>query len=188
MKKRKEHWKEIEGYDGEYLISDLGRVKSLKREEEHILSPGITSKNHLGVGLCKDGIRRRHRVHRLVAEAFKPNPNILPIVRHLNDDPTDNRVENLEWGTQRDNVHDSINSGKHVFNRRPMDEEVMKLGNAAHRTPVKAVNSVTGEERLYGSQKEASEDLGICRPTLNQMIRGTRNIHNADGWTIEYAR
>lgn len=185
MSEENEEWRPIKDQPG-YYVSNLGRVKSTKRTEEVILSPGVTSKNHLGVGLSQNGVQTRHRVHRLVAEAFIDNPNNLPVVRHLNDDPYDNRVVNLKWGTQKDNVYDSIRSGTHVFKRREMDEEIMRLAHEAHKTPVKATNIVTGEVRFYDSQKEASNDLGIDRASINHMVKKSRQINERKEWALEY--
>lgn len=116
-----EIWKDIEGYEGLYQVSNLGRVKSLKRvvhqnQKGGQLTPMIYKGRILKInyhttieyGFCqlsKDNIQETKLIHRLVAEAFIPNPNNYPCVNHRNEDKTDNRVENLEWCTQRYNVN-----------------------------------------------------------------------------------
>ena len=95
--KNNEIWKDIEGYEGHYQVSDKGRVKSVKFGKERILKPVITTKKYLQVHLCKNNIRKDYHIHRLVAQAYIPNPNNLPHINHKNEDRTDNRVENLEW-------------------------------------------------------------------------------------------
>lgn len=101
-----EEWRDVVGYEGSYMVSNLGRVKSLDRT----ISFGKSKKNIKGtilslclccgyyqISLNKNGVRTKTRVHRIVAEAFIPNPNNYPIINHINEIKTDNRVENLEW-------------------------------------------------------------------------------------------
>lgn len=99
-----EVWKPIEGYE-DYLVSNLGRVKSLKFGKEKILSPGHNGWGYLDVGLCKNGQKKHQLVHRLVALAFIPNPKNLPEVNHKNEDKTNNRADNLEWVSSKENIN-----------------------------------------------------------------------------------
>lgn len=107
-----ERWKDIEGYGGVYQISSAGRVRSRDRRVYTYMKPGRYMKQnkstcgYLYVSLAKaDGTRSKHSyVHRLVAEAFIPNPDGLTQVNHKNSDKTDNRVENLEWVTPQENI------------------------------------------------------------------------------------
>ena len=89
-----EIWRDIPGFE-RYQVSSLGRVKSL-RKTVTIMSPSKSSR-YCQVTLYKNGKRHYRKVHRLVAEAFIPNPDNLPCVNHKNEDKTDNRVDNLEW-------------------------------------------------------------------------------------------
>lgn len=98
-----EIWKDIEGYDGDYQVSSLGRVKSLKNGKERILKPYKLNTGYLSINLCKNGKKKASRINRLVAEAFLPNPENLPEVDHLNDNRTDNRAENLQWISRVEN-------------------------------------------------------------------------------------
>ncbi len=110
-------WKPIEGYDGKYMVSNLGEVKAMWRSnqygityKEHILSSYLNA-NYYRVGLSNDGKRRNEYVHRLVAQAFLPNPDNLPQVNHKDENTTNNFVfinpdgtvdhekSNLEWCT-----------------------------------------------------------------------------------------
>ena len=95
--KNNEIWKDIEGYEGKYQVSNLGRVKSIRYGKEKILSPSISNQGYIQVNLCKNGKQKWCLIHRLVALAFIPNPNNLPQINHRDEDKTNNKVENLEW-------------------------------------------------------------------------------------------
>lgn len=104
-----EIWKPIPGFDN-YEVSNLGRVKSLfdgrhKIFREKILKPTPDRKGYLFVFLCKEGKKKRFRVHRLVASAFLENPKNLEQVNHKDECKTNNRVENLEWCDARYNTN-----------------------------------------------------------------------------------
>jgi len=115
MKLNNEIWKDIEGYEGLYQVSNYGRIKSLAREieyvarnqyteyirkqkvEERIMKTGFDKDGYVQVGLSLNGKVKTKRVHFLVAKAFIPNPNNYNCLNHINEVKTDNRVENLEW-------------------------------------------------------------------------------------------
>lgn len=118
-----ETWKDIEGYEGIYQISNLGRVKSVDRDiydsngikrshrYEKLKHISLDGCGYSIVSLSKDGKVKKKRVHRLVAEAFIPNPNNLPEVNHIDTIRTNSRVDNLEWCTRRENIDHSIRLG-----------------------------------------------------------------------------
>lgn len=94
-----EEWRDIEGYEGLYQVSNEGRVKSLnynKTKKEKILKP-TSNRGYLMVNLHNEGRKKYCQIHRLVANAFIENPNNLPQVNHKDEDKTNNHVENLEW-------------------------------------------------------------------------------------------
>lgn len=103
-----EKFKPVQGYAGIYEISNLGRVKSISRiierkdgntrvTEDRIILPFLTKCGYHQIVLCKDGVRKKHYIHRLVANAFLPNLNNLPIINHKDENKLNNRVDNLEW-------------------------------------------------------------------------------------------
>ena len=96
-----ERFRKIEDSDtkfSHYLVSDKGRVLSTWRKNHHILKPYIVGGNHKVVKLTDDdGNTHQLYVHRLVGSAFVPNPDNLPEINHKNENPSDNRAENLEW-------------------------------------------------------------------------------------------
>lgn len=111
-----ELWKPVVGYEGRYEVSDEGNVRSLdrivrtgiKHNETRIwrgrqLKRSLKHTGYYSVDLCKDGKIRSESVHRLVAEAFIPNPEHKKVVNHINGNKADDRVENLEWVSYKEN-------------------------------------------------------------------------------------
>jgi len=104
-----ELWKEIKDFEGLYSVSTLGNIFSIKNNK--LLKLKRTKKGYLTVSLNKDGATSYYRVHRLVAHTFISNPSLLPLVRHMNNNRSDNRMSNLAWGTAQDNSDDRIIHG-----------------------------------------------------------------------------
>lgn len=119
-----EIWKDIKGHEGFYQISNLGRVKSLKKwcgnvhlskwvNDEKILTPQHNGKNYLYVTITQNKKRKNFYIHRLVAEYFLSNPQRKPVVNHKDFDTSNNTVDNLEWVTQKENIQYSAYKMKH---------------------------------------------------------------------------
>lgn len=115
-----EEWRPVVGYEDRYEVSDQGRIRSLDRHVYHptrdcyqfvqgqIISPDITRQGYFRVRLCRDGEQKRYQLHHLIAEAFfGPRPDGL-VVCHYNDVRTDNRLSNLRYATQSENMHDRV--------------------------------------------------------------------------------
>ena len=98
-----EEWKNIIGYEGLYEVSNIGNVRNVRRNT--LLRLSKNKYGYIQVWLYKNGIKTGLKVHRLVAEAFLPNPDNLPQVNHLDEDKTNNSVDNLEWCDQKYNVN-----------------------------------------------------------------------------------
>ena len=102
-----EIWKDIKGYEGLYQVSNLGNVKSLNYRKQKCaknLTPKTNNKGYLWVELSRDGGRQCFLIHRLVGEAFIKNPYNFKVINHKDENPKNNRVENLEWCTQSGNM------------------------------------------------------------------------------------
>lgn len=109
-----EIWKDICGYEGKYQVSSLGSVKSLdyrRTGKERILKIG-KSRGYLNVNLCKNSKTKMFKVHRLVANAFIPNPENKPFIDHINTIKDDNRAENLRWVTCKENSNNVLTISK----------------------------------------------------------------------------
>ena len=162
-----EIWKDIKDYEGHFKISNIGRVRSVTRTVinslgvKHILSQRII-KPYLNLGymqiiLTKAKVRRTIKVHRLVAMAFIDNPENKKTVNHINGIGADNRVGNLEWNTQKENV---IHSWKTGLSKRKLTHE-----NVIEIRSKKGINT----------QAELAKQFGICVPEISR-------IHNRKRW------
>ena len=170
------HWAYVD--DG-YWISNYGHMYSAKTHK--LLAPQKLDRlGHLGYKVIINGKREYLYAHRLMAQSFIPNHNNDPIVRHLNDAPSDNDLYNLAWGTQLDNIYDAIRNGKSYS----LTNEDREKGFAIVRKRTKATNLRTGEERIYISLADAARDLGVQQANAQKVAAGER-IHTC-GWKFEY--
>lgn len=110
-----ENWKAIPGYEGIYEVGDLGHIRRLTAHNNtfsgRILAPGINSKGYASVALYKDGDRKTHSVHILVASAFCVRSEGQYIVNHKRGEKADNRAVRLEWCTPAQNSQHAIRTG-----------------------------------------------------------------------------
>lgn len=153
-----EIWKDILGYEGIYQVSNLGNVKSLDRDyiagsgsirhiSEHFIKPFKTPKGYLTVQLFKNGKGRTTLVHRLVAEAFIPNPDNKPQVDHINGDKKLNVASNLRWATNEENCRNPNTIWK---SHRPHTEEWKQRMSALKKgkTPSKQCLEAARKKKL----------------------------------------
>lgn len=161
-----EIWKDIKDYEGLYQISNLGRVKSLHFSKELLLKPRLTGRGYCQIDLQRNKDIKHALVHRLVAEAFIPNPDNLPYVNHKDEDKTNNRVDNLEWCTQLYNIRYGTGLRRRV---------------ATQYKPVLCVEKGI----IYPSQVEAGKQLGMSHRHINDCCKGRR--HTTGGYHWKYA-
>ena len=164
MQKQTEQWKNIEGYEGLYQVSDDGRIRNSKGK---MLKNVKNSWGYLQVGLHKDGKQVTKYIHRLVAEAFLPNPNNLPEVNHKDETPTNNQVSNLEWCDSKYN----INYG--TRNQRSAEKQSKRVDQ---------IDKVTGEVvRQWASTWECHRN-GFDHGAVAACARGERKTHKGYVW------
>ena len=176
-----EIWKDIAGYEGLYQVSNLGRVKSLKKGrwgtgKERILKPAKDGNGYLFVKLCKDGNSKMYHIHRLVADAFIPNPDNLPTVDHINRDRTDNRVENLRWASMKMQAEN-----KCEWDRTNQKIAVAKSCKERCSIPVSQYTKSGEFVAIYPSTREAERQTGINKGNINSCIKGR---YKSDGGYI----
>ena len=116
-----EIWKSIKGYEELYEVSTLGRVrrihKDIRSSPYKILKLDTTHKGYKKVHLYKNNIGKPFNVHRLAAETFIPNPDNLPQINHIDENPSNNRVDNLEWCSMDYNIHYGTGIARQVEKR-----------------------------------------------------------------------
>lgn len=190
MSEKTEIWKPIIGYEGLYEVSSMGRVRSLDRITSYIsrtqegkeyttthTHKGKLMKqhnNHFGykvIALCINGKYRTCMVHRLVAEAFTPNPNNYPIVNHKDENKQNNCVENLEWCTQQYNIN--YGSG----NIRRIDTRNQNKSYHYQRE----VGQYTLDGVLIKKYPSAS-DTGYCRESIRDCCNGKQKTAYGYKW------
>lgn len=164
-----EIWRDIKGYGGLYQVSNLGNVKSLKFGKERILKPGKKPTGYLIVILCDNGRRSTIHIHRLVAEAFIHNPLNFPQVNHKDENPSNNRADNLEWCDSSYN----INYGSR--NEKVTDKRSIRVNQYTK-------NGVFIKQ--WKSSTEASRELSISASSLCQCCQG--KIKSAGGFKWYY--
>lgn len=172
-----EEWKDIKGYEGLYQISNFGRVKSLRRKSqrkngviycinEKILKGGNNGLNYFKVQLRDKNSNKKYAyIHRLVAKHFIPNPQNKPCINHLDCNPSNNRAENLEWCTKKENTDYMVK-----LKRNERNEQWLKKLNKSldkYRKAVVGINKNTGEKIHFisiGSTKKSGFRPGdVCK-------------------------
>lgn len=166
-----EKWKDIKGHEGQHEVSSCGRVRSVDRtiskvdgrydkqvtfyKQGRIKTLTYHHGQYFIIKLSNEGKNKTHFVHRLVAEAFLPNPNNLPIVNHKNSIKTDNNIENLEWVSNSENVKHAIKnkltticSGENHGACKYTDEDILKI-----RKLYKDKLSLTEIGKIMGTNK-----------------------------------
>lgn len=166
-------YKDIKGFEGEYQIDTEGNTYSCKFGKRRLMKPTKNKYGYLQVGLRKDGKQKRFYVHRLVAEAFIPNPYNLPEVNHKNEDKSDNRVENLEFCDRKYNSNYGTRGKRISISKKGIKksiESVLKMIDTKSR-PV-CQYTLNGElVKIYNSTKDVKQE-GFDQSSVSKCCRG----------------
>ena len=176
-----EIWKDIEEYEGLYQVSNLGRVYSVKRNKYKKLSKD--KDGYLFVCISKQGKHKGYRVHRLVAQAFIPNPENKPQINHIDGDKTNNVMKNLEWVTCKENI---IHAHKNGLSYKAKGKDHFNYGKSlAEETKEKMSKKRKGELNSNSKQvrcintgkifkyiREASKYYSVAAESIGQCCKG----------------
>lgn len=186
-----EIWKDIEGYEGSYQVSNCGKVRSLTRKvscmggqrtiKGKVLKPTVSSNLYLTVDLRQHQKHKTQSIHRLVAQAFIPNPQKYNVINHKDNNPQNNIVTNLEWCTQSYNVKYAYEKGN-----AKRTSGCFKKGNIPHNR--RKINQYSKNKDFicsYISIKQASNYTHIKRSAINNCL--TKRCRTSGGYIWEYA-
>lgn len=194
--------KDIKGYEGLYAITKDGRVWSYKRKK--FKKSCEDTRGYYRISLCKNGINTTHKIHRLVAQTYIPNPNNLPCVNHKDENPKNNDVSNLEWCTiQYNNNYGSRNQkiGETLKGKKFSEESKRKISEAkkgksfsdehrrnlsnAKKDKWKAVRCIETDE-VFHSLNYAEKITHIASTHISDCCKGKAKTAGGYHWEFVY--
>ena len=184
-----EIWKPIDGWE-HYEVSNYGRVRAgertainaegvLRKLKARLLNGSKGKLGYITVRLVEGKRRERLLVHGLVAKAFIPNPENKPCVNHIDNNPSNNNVTNLEWCTHKENTGWMIAQGR--FKRTETWLKNLDIGLQPMRKRVKRVDPSTGEIVIYDGINKTKKD-GFTTSSVSQCCNGIRHSHHGYIW------
>lgn len=195
MSENIEIWKPVVGYEGLYECSSFGRVRSLNYRRTNTiknLSLSLSKDGYIKVHLWKNCKGKVLAVHRLVAEAFLPNPDNKPQIDHINTDKTNNTVwlnedgsvnyekTNLRWVTKKENINNPLTI-KHLSET--------KIGNENAKSIYRAVLQYTKDGKLikeWASMNSAARELKINKSGIYSCCNGINRVKSYGGYVWRY--
>ena len=179
-----EEWRPVLGYESRYEVSSLGRVRNM---DGHILKP-IKRRGYLCLNFCVNGARKDTKIHRLVAEAFIPNPDALPFINHKDEDKENNAVWNLEWCTAKYNCNYGTRvqrvTEKRIGAKLNWTEHGLEKLRRLRSVPVIGVHKATGEIIRFPSATEADKH-GFARYCVQRAANGHMKSYRGYVWYKE---
>lgn len=169
-----EDWKDIEGYEGLYRISSLGRIWSVKRAV--FMKPKDT-KDYLMVGLTKNKKQKWFSVHRLVARAFLDNPENKPEVNHLDENTFNNAANNLRWSTSKENANWGTRTAR-------MTESLIKNRTSKKRKVIQICVKTNEIVNEYQYVREAGRATGFSYGSICDCLNG--KLKTVGGYKWQY--
>lgn len=164
-----EVWKDVVGYEGYYMVSNLGRIFSCRKNK--VMKQSANTKGYLQCGLMQNGKQLTQRVHRIVAMAFLPNPYNYPQVNHKDENKTNNRADNLEWCSEDYNRHYG---------------ETVERAAKGHQKKIDQYDLEGKYIKTWDGINIASDTLGLSRSHITDCCKG--RLVKTGGYMWEYHR
>lgn len=158
-----------------YLISNEGRVFSL--QQNRFIKWRSNGNGYYNITLRKNNITQKFFIHRLVAIHFIPNPDNKPFINHIDCNPSNNKVDNLEWCSHKENMEYASKLGR--FNKTA--EWTEKIRKASHKKAIIGIHTQTGEVLIYPSIQATKKD-GFEPSCVCQCCEGIRKTHKKIKW------
>lgn len=186
-----EIWKDVVGYEGLYKISNFGRIQTLPISLFSVDGRKLTRKRCFSKGskdlhgycrfdLKKGGVVKTIKIHRLVAEAFIPNPENKEQINHINGVKNDNRVENLEWVTASGNIRQAFR----VLKRSPAGNIGFGKDNANSKRVIQIKDGK--KVKIFDSASDAARELQICASGITRCANHKPKYNTCGGFSWEY--
>lgn len=186
-----EIWKDIESLNNLYKASNYGRIKRVERVDnnnhrwpEKILKSSKRNNGYYIVNISIDGKVKKHAVHRLVAECFCEKPDGCDIVNHIDNDPSNNKAENLEWTTYKGNMQHAAKQGRMKGHKHTSKASLASIEK--RKVPVIATDK-NGNEFYFSSQAEAAKALHVTRGHISAACRKEYGYKTVGGYEFKYA-
>lgn len=192
-----EEWKDINGYEGIYQVSNLGEVRGLNRKDSlgrdvrsKILKSSYDRDGYQVISLRKDNKKSTLKIHRLVADAFIPNPHAYPQVNHKDENKENNYVSNLEWCTAKYNSNYGNRTKNSIANNNYKSESRRRALSRTHESNKKPIYGFKGDRIIWfpsvlNAIKFMNNLTGKNVTNISNTLSGKN--HTCFGWNFKYA-